>query len=172
MKKLSEIVDALVTVIDKYGDLEIPEIYKKIDKSDDLNLGITTLKMVIDVFDDNVEDNSDYRALLPFIEKDKKHGDYMLTLYIDIKRGHIKDWVEKTKGQSAHLFEKVVDRGTYSLLTDSGKVIREFTGYVPNDLIPDKNGYGDYVTLNINKEGFITNWYENPSIDEFFDEDE
>jgi len=44
--------------------------------------------------------------------------------------------------------------------------------YVPNKLIPPKDGYGDYIHLCIDENGKITNWYENPDISEFSCNDE
>jgi len=45
--------------------------------------------------------------------------------------------------------------------------------YVPNDIIPPKDGYGDYIHLIVDENGKIINWYDEPDISEFFyDEDE
>lgn len=41
--------------------------------------------------------------------------------------------------------------------------------YVPNSLLPGK--YGDYLALDINEDGVITNWKPNISFKEFFPED-
>ena len=41
--------------------------------------------------------------------------------------------------------------------------------YVPNKLLPPDDGYGDYIHLTIDENGKITNWYDEPSVEEFFD---
>ena len=68
-----------------------------------------------------------------------------------------------------YVFEKVVDNGTYTLLDENKNRIIEMNGYVPNKLIPPKNGFGDYIEYYIDKEGYITNWYENPKLWQFDD---
>ena len=40
--------------------------------------------------------------------------------------------------------------------------------YVPNGLIPPTDGHGDYVHLIIDKDGYVTNWYQKPSFEDFF----
>jgi len=67
------------------------------------------------------------------------------------------------------VFEKVVDRGTYTLLDENQNKIIKMNSYVPNKLLPPKDGYGDYVEFKINSEGLITNWFENPKLWEFDD---
>jgi hypothetical protein len=53
------------------------------------------------------------------------------------------------------------------LLDENDKVVAEINGYVPNQLIPERNGYGDYIELKINPDGIIVNWSEDDSFHEF-----
>jgi hypothetical protein len=131
---------------------------KKLSESED----ITTLVMNIEIYDEEI---GDYRTFKPFIKKSR--GNNVMTLHIDIKTGIIRDWVEKTGGIETCFFYKAVDTGKYTLLDKEEKVIASFTGYVPNKLVPDRDGFGDYITLNINPEGKILNWYKKPSFKEF-----
>lgn len=40
-------------------------------------------------------------------------------------------------------------------------------GPVPNKLIPEHDGDGKYVDIVISQKGYITNWYNEPSFEEF-----
>jgi len=92
---------------------------------------------------------------------------------IDIESGTIKNWKTRREGyddddpNEEELFVKVVDTGRYYLLDEDDKVIASIKGYVPNKLIPPKDGYGDYIHLFIDESGKITNWYEKPDLSEF-----
>jgi hypothetical protein len=46
-------------------------------------------------------------------------------------------------------------------------IVEAINGYVPNKLIPPTTGCGDYIELEIYKNGEIANWYSNPSLEEF-----
>ncbi|MCK9415515.1 hypothetical protein M0Q97_02515 [Candidatus Dojkabacteria bacterium] len=86
---------------------------------------------------------------------------------IDIDEGKILNWT----GGKEHLFIKVCDMGSYYLLDENdNEVIIKEEDYVPNDLIPGE--YGDYIDLYINETGTITNWYSQPSLDDFQDFDD
>jgi hypothetical protein len=63
---------------------------------------------------------------------------------------------------------KVRDEGKYYLLNETKQILYiKDEGYVPNELIPPKNGFGDYLDLEINEQGKIINWYEKPSFADF-----
>jgi hypothetical protein len=63
---------------------------------------------------------------------------------------------------------KVCDEGVYILLDADRKEITRRTGYVPNRLLP--GDYGDYLSVDIDENGKITNWLKSPSLEEFEDE--
>jgi hypothetical protein len=65
------------------------------------------------------------------------------------------------------LFAKVTDQGNYYLLDGLGNIIKSISGYAPNKAIPPVDGYSDYVKLNIDSDGKITNWYKEPDFSEF-----
>ena len=178
--KLSELIKGLEAILQKYGDFDAGNIETNLPNregeeiSDNL-LKISKLKIEIPVTDYTIGD--DLTDFKPFIKKHRRHGRQTITFYIDINTGVIPDWIKETGGKKAEFFYKAVDTGIYTLFDSKGRVIKSIEGYVPNGLIPDKNGYGDYITLKIDEHGKICNWYD-PSersfkaFFEYVDEDE
>lgn len=86
---------------------------------------------------------------------------------IDVDNGQILEWPKGEKG-SLHL--KVCDQGTYVLIDREGNEIASIRdNYVPNSLLP--GSYGDYLELDIDEDGVISNWLSNPNFSNFQDED-
>jgi len=79
----------------------------------------------------------------------------------------IKIGVKKTveiEAKELHIYTKVCDDFTASLVDKDGKEISDYEGYVPN-IMPGEH-YGDYIILNIDLEtGIITNW-KKPSVED------
>ena len=50
------------------------------------------------------------------------------------------------------------------------QLIVEKDGYVPNALLP--GNYGDYLSLNINENGLITNWRPDANLSDFEEDDD
>lgn len=95
-----------------------------------------------------------------------REGDYWKPL-IEIDSGKILNWKQGTK---AELHYKVVDDGTYVLLDENKKIIKEIDGYVPDIMCPEGEGYGDYIIMNIDENGIIAKW--NPTFEEFQENEE
>ncbi len=95
----------------------------------------------------------------------KRSGD-VWAITVDIDTGTIRNWPNYV----ANVHMKVCDEGEYTLRDASGKEVakKEFD-YVPHGLIPGK--YGDYIIMNIDACGVITNWPKRPNVDEFFPTD-
>lgn len=74
---------------------------------------------------------------------------------IDIESGQITNW---TKGISANVHYKVCDDGIYTLLDSEGNGIIVIDGYVPEIMCPADAGYGDYIIMDIDENGFIQGW--------------
>ena len=72
---------------------------------------------------------------------------------VDIDEGKILDWPQ---GVSHGLFMKVTDGGVYQLLGPDKELVAMIQDYVPHSMVPGE--YGDYVKLNIDESGVITNW--------------
>ena len=96
-----------------------------------------------------------------------RYGDKWIA-NIDIDEGRILDCPE---GVSGHLHMKVCDQGSYFLYDIDGNLVKSIEhDYVPNSLIPGK--YGDYIDLNIDEKGMISNWYWKPTFEDFFEEEQ
>ncbi len=74
---------------------------------------------------------------------------------IEIETGKIANWIQ---GVSASIHFKVVDEGVYDIKDISGETVIHREDYVPSCLCPKENGYGDYIIMDINKEGMIQGW--------------
>ena len=81
--------------------------------------------------------------------------------------GIIEEW-PKDCSCSARIFAKVRDEGSYTLQFSNRDPLHFDGVYVPNGLIP--GGYGDYIELDIDEHGRITNWPEKVSVRELLDE--
>jgi len=89
------------------------------------------------------------------------------TAEINMDTGIIKNWPIGKHGKIDYM--KVCDEGTYILIDEHGGIVKEIRrDYVPNKLLPPNDGYGDYVTLDIDVNGKILNWYSSPSLSNFY----
>lgn len=83
---------------------------------------------------------------------------------VEIDTGKIKDWPE---GKDGSVEMKVCDEGSYALLDIDGNTVAEIKqDYVPHGIVPGE--YGDYVNLQIDATGTITNWPKSPDLSGFF----
>ncbi len=83
---------------------------------------------------------------------------------IDIDTGEVVGW---PKGKSGRLSMNVCDEGIYALYDRDGKfLVRRKGDYVPHGVVPGE--YGDYIQLEINEHGIVTNWPKQPNFDAFF----
>lgn len=73
---------------------------------------------------------------------------------INANSGQIVNW---KKGITAKIHYKVCDDGEYRFNSKCGtSIITE--GYVTSFFSIDSNGYGDYITMSVDDQGFIQNW--------------
>lgn len=87
---------------------------------------------------------------------------------VNIDTGEISGW---PKGDKRNMHVKVCDAGTYSLIDVDGNTIASIVNnYVPNGVVP--GSYGDYVEMDIDENGIITNWPKHPDVSEFFRNEE
>lgn len=75
---------------------------------------------------------------------------------IDVDSGQILNW---TKGVVASVHYKVCDSGEYELLDEENNTIMKYADYVPTGLSPGGSGYGDYIIMDIDENGFIDKWF-------------
>ena len=94
------------------------------------------------------------------------NDDGELDLLIEVDTGKVISW---QGDEPVSIFDKVRDAGVYTLFDSNGNEVQKIDNdYVPNDLIP--GDYGDYINIEINADGFVTNWPKHPSVLEFFPE--
>ena len=83
---------------------------------------------------------------------------------VEIDTGNIVGWPEGKRGD---MYMKVVDCGSYYLQDKNGiDVALMENEYVPHGVVPGE--YGDYIHLNIDPDGRITNWPKKPNVEAFF----
>ena len=87
---------------------------------------------------------------------------------IEINSGKILNWEQ---GKTASLHYKICDCGVYQLLDENKEKIHEIEGYVPKVMCPKENGYGDYLIMDIDENGFIKNFNEDMIEEDFTTED-
>lgn len=96
-----------------------------------------------------------------------REGDYWCPI-IDIETGLITNWL---KGHEASIHYKVCDDGEYSLLDSNMGEIITIADYVPKMLCPKRDGYGDYVIMDVDRDGKIIDWVADLTEFEEFEED-
>jgi hypothetical protein len=85
---------------------------------------------------------------------------------INLDTHTVEDWPQ---GQTLAFDMKVCDQGTYVLLdADLKELARLENEYVPCDLF--RGSGGDYLELDIDETGKITNWLENANLSDFEDQ--
>lgn len=90
----------------------------------------------------------------------------LVRIRVNILTAKVLDW--KKEYGYVECFTKAVDTGTYILYDEDMKELdRIEQGYVPNKLIPEHDGYGDYIDMRISTSGYVLNWYNNPSLEDF-----
>lgn len=109
-------------------------------------------------------DDDDMPTDFPLLNADKTA--WVATVNIDT--GEIQGW---PAGEKRSMHVKVCDAGTYKLIDREGvEIAARVNSYVPNGVVP--GSYGDYVELEINENGIITNWPKHPDVSGFFSDDE
>lgn len=83
---------------------------------------------------------------------------------IDIENGRITNW---ESGVNVHIVYKVCDEFECYLEDKDGHVILPYDGYVPDFMAIEEEGYGDYIDMIVDANGFIKNWvFDSSSIEE------
>nr|DAP10544.1 MAG TPA: hypothetical protein [Caudoviricetes sp.] len=125
-------------------------VYKPVE------LEIHTVKIEVELHDDVSES----------LAKHLFNDDGKLDLLIEVDTGKVVSW---QGSEPVNIHDKVRDNGVYTLFGSDGLEVVKIDNYsVPNNLIP--GDYGDYINLEINSDGFVTNWPKYPSVLEFFPE--
>jgi hypothetical protein len=100
-------------------------------------------------------------------EEDNENGDNVpckvgsiWNPHIDIETGKILNW---KIGTTADIHYKVCDRCGWELVDIDGNIVSSVDSeYVPETLSPKERGYGDYIIMDIDEDGYIQNWKFKP----------
>ena len=84
--------------------------------------------------------------------KKRPNESYRWDITIDLNELKVLNWPE---GTTALIHYKVCDDGTYYLLDSDKNILMEKNCYVPTFLSYIGEGYGDYVIMSINKNGYL-----------------
>lgn len=74
---------------------------------------------------------------------------------IEIETGQIVNW---KLGVKASVGYKVCDDFSCDIIDADKKVIISYDGYVPKIMCPAEEGFGDYILMDIDENGFIQKW--------------
>jgi hypothetical protein len=97
--------------------------------------------------------------LMPF-----RCGD-MWEIQIELATGLVIGWPRHVK---AEIHYKVCDNGKYWLENENGERVKYKRDYVPDGLLcMGDSGYGDYIILRINEDGYIADWKPEINSDEW-----
>ena len=104
--------------------------------------------------------NQDGTPKMPCLEPDDE-GAWMWNLIIDPRVGKVVNWpVNWDSDIEAKVHYKVCDECCIEFLVGGKYRCNNdcHSGYVPDFLAIDKEGYGDYIIITIDKDGYIKNW--------------
>lgn len=129
----------------------------KVEVLKPVEIEVHTVKINVKLYDDASENIPNFLL--------NKHGEFEIEIEVDT--GKVVNW---SGVESIRIFDKVCDCGTYTLFDKNGsRVVEVINDYVPNNLIP--GSYGDYIDLQINMDGVVTNWPKKPDVSYFFKQD-
>lgn len=83
-----------------------------------------------------------------------RDGEYWKPL-IELETGKIVNWEQ---GKTAKIHYKSCDDNLFKLLDEKQNVITSIEGYTIDMMCPKEEGYGDYVIMDIDENGFIKDW--------------
>ena len=91
---------------------------------------------------------------------------------IDIETGQIRNWRE---GTTAEIHYNVCDEFECRIIDEKGSehcLIKDYGGYVPEFMCPKYRGYGDYIIMDIDENGYIQDWNKEEVLEFIESEDE
>ena len=90
---------------------------------------------------------------MPMVVDNGKEKRFIIS--IDVKEGRIVGW---PAGVDAVTYYKICDDGTYTFMDVFGSTLKEINSYVPDFLAIFDEGFGDYMYLDIDENGYIKDW--------------
>ena len=111
---------------------------------------------------DWIEDDANQPKMpcMSYVQEQWCGGAWYWCPVIELETGKIINW---RQGVCASISYKVVDEFDCYITDSNDKIVARYNGYVPSFMAIDEEGYGDYVYLTINEDGYIENW----SFDEY-----
>ena len=113
-------------------------------------------------YNNYISDNEE-NPKIPFIETEyDKHGHkkFYWQPTIDLENGVIINW---PKGVKVHVFYKVCDAFECTIYDKNDNEVLHYEGYVPDFMAIEDEGYGDYIDMIIDENGYINDWWVTPS---------
>lgn len=104
-----------------------------------------------------VSDNSTL-PIMPCVDSGKKYWQPLINVF----NGQIVNW---EKGKTAATYYKVCDEFECSFLDDKLNLTCTYEGYVPPFMDLKNKGYGDYIIIDIDEDGYIKDWESNRVFD-------
>lgn len=99
--------------------------------------------------------------------KELEKGTFAWCPIINLDNGQIINW---EKGVRANIHYKSVDENYIDILDTASNVVKNYEGYVPDILDPHHEGYGDYVIMEVDSNGYIVDFDNN--LDDIFNNEE
>ena len=122
------------------------------DEGDESGAYYLAVNATVRYTDDSlVNGKADLNKEMPFLFHDDECG-WLWAPTINIRTGKIKDW---PKGVEANITYKTCDENILMLYDFGMKRLGVYEGYVPKILCPKERGYGDYIIMDIDKDGTI-----------------
>lgn len=92
------------------------------------------------------------------------NDDGELDLLIEIDTGKVISW---QGDEPVSIYDNIQNNGVYTLFDKYGNEAGKIDNYyIPHDLIPGKRG--EYIHIDVSKDGIVTNWTKVPNVAEFF----
>jgi hypothetical protein len=79
---------------------------------------------------------------------------------IDLENGIIINW---PKGVKAHILYKVCDEFECVIYDKNDNEVLYYEDYVPDFMAIEDEGYGDYIDMVVDENGYIKDWWVTPS---------
>lgn len=103
--------------------------------------------------DIDIEGCEDAKPKMPLAQKIS--GEWFWMPEIEIETGRILNWPE---GTTASIHYKVCDEFGCTVYDVDNEVVKDYEGYVESFMCPKQAGYGDYIIMDIDSDGFIDGW--------------
>ena len=104
--------------------------------------------------EEKFDKNKHFYTDVPFLkESDCDYYNYEWTPEIDVENGRILNW---TKGTTLYTWFKVCDCCAFEYIDKDIHI--KYDNYVPDFISINHHGYGDYIYLTIDENGYIKDW--------------